>query len=91
ILFSEENFITTVQLNVSFPRQVVKLKYFNMELPNVLEDVQIRLVEKILEVETLVEGAKKQISVNAYERNPIARQKCLDYYGYNCSVCDFNF
>jgi predicted HNH restriction endonuclease len=62
-----------------------------MELPNVLEDVQIRLAEEILEEETLVEGVKKQISVNAYERNPIARQKCLDYYGYNCSVCDFNF
>jgi predicted HNH restriction endonuclease len=62
-----------------------------MELPNMLEGVQIRLAEEILEEETLVEGAKKQITINAYERNPIARQKCLNHYGYNCSVCGFNF
>lgn len=49
------------------------------------------LSEEIAEDETFVEGAKKQITVNAYERNPLARQKCLDHYGYNCSVCGFNF
>jgi putative restriction endonuclease len=37
------------------------------------------------------EGAVRQVSVNAYERDPKARQKCLDYYGLNCSVCNFNF
>ncbi len=37
------------------------------------------------------EGAVRQVSVNAYERDPKARQKCIDYYGLNCSVCNFNF
>lgn len=37
------------------------------------------------------EGAVRQIAVNAYERDPKARQKCIDYYGLNCSVCNFNF
>ena len=37
------------------------------------------------------EGMKKQITVNAYERNPQARQKCLDYWGYQCLVCEFDF
>jgi predicted HNH restriction endonuclease len=37
------------------------------------------------------EGAVRQVSVNAYERDPKARQKCIDYYGSSCSVCDFNF
>jgi predicted HNH restriction endonuclease len=39
----------------------------------------------------LVEGAKHQVVVNAYERNPQAREDCLKHYGYNCSVCEFNF
>lgn len=37
------------------------------------------------------EGAKKQIVVNAYERNIVARQKCLDHFGYSCSVCNIDF
>jgi len=43
------------------------------------------------EVKKLKEGSKKRIIVNAYERNPIARETCLTYYGYDCSVCEFNF
>lgn len=39
----------------------------------------------------IFEGAKKQITVNAYERNPIARKACLTKYGYKCSVCGFDF
>ncbi|GGA91691.1 EVE domain-containing protein [Ornithinibacillus halotolerans] len=41
--------------------------------------------------EVILEGAKKHVTVNAYERNPLARKRCLDHYGYNCTVCDFNF
>ena len=49
------------------------------------------LPEEILEDKPLFEGAKKQIIVNAYERNPVARQRCLNHFGYTCYVCDFNF
>jgi 5-methylcytosine-specific restriction protein A len=38
-----------------------------------------------------IEGAKKSIIVNAYERNPQARKACLKVRGYNCSVCNLNF
>jgi hypothetical protein len=37
------------------------------------------------------EGGVKQITVNAYERNPQARAECLRHYGYKCSVCKFDF
>lgn len=37
------------------------------------------------------EGARKQIRVNAYERNPRAREACLKHFGYDCVVCGFNF
>lgn len=40
---------------------------------------------------TLPEGAKKTITVNAYERNHEARRRCLNHWGYNCSVCQFRF
>jgi predicted HNH restriction endonuclease len=41
--------------------------------------------------ERLVEGSKKQITVNAYERNPKAREKCIKHYGTKCFICDFDF
>lgn len=37
------------------------------------------------------EGKTKTVLVNNYERNQVARQKCLDYYGAFCQVCNFNF
>ena len=39
----------------------------------------------------IIEGAKKTIYVNAYERNPEARRLCLEKWGYSCSVCAFHF
>ena len=49
------------------------------------EEIPTQLVEK------LFEGAKKTITVNSYERNPLARRLCIEYYGATCSVCDFDF
>lgn len=40
---------------------------------------------------TYKEGSIKQLTVNAYERNPQARQKCLEHWGYSCQCCGFNF
>lgn len=37
------------------------------------------------------EGKRKTVSVNIYERNPIARKKCLEHYGVHCQICKFNF
>jgi 5-methylcytosine-specific restriction enzyme A len=37
------------------------------------------------------EGAKFQIIVNAYERNPEARDSCIGHWGFDCGVCGFNF
>ena len=40
---------------------------------------------------SLSEGKKTKVYVNRFERNPKARQVCLEHYGYNCQVCYFNF
>ena len=41
--------------------------------------------------ETLEEGTRKSVLVNVYERNPFARKQCIEYYGVQCQVCDFDF
>jgi 5-methylcytosine-specific restriction enzyme A len=41
--------------------------------------------------ESLFEGAKRTIIVNAYERNSKARQLCIKHYGTTCSICNFEF
>lgn len=38
----------------------------------------------------LPEGAKKQVTVNAYERNPVARAACVAHHGSRCKVCDID-
>jgi 5-methylcytosine-specific restriction protein A len=47
--------------------------------------------EQIEQPEKYPEGAQVQITVNAYERNPHARQKCIEHWGCRCMVCDFDF
>lgn len=39
----------------------------------------------------LVEGASFTVQVSAFERNPVARDKCIKHYGTSCAVCGFNF
>lgn len=39
----------------------------------------------------LIEGLKKTISVNAYERNGTARRQCIEHYGTICNICQFDF
>ncbi|MDZ4255027.1 MAG: HNH endonuclease [Sulfuritalea sp.] len=39
----------------------------------------------------LVEGASFTVQVSAFERNPVARQRCIAHYGTGCSVCGFSF
>jgi 5-methylcytosine-specific restriction enzyme A len=38
----------------------------------------------------LPEGAVFERLVNGYERNPLARQRCIKKYGANCYICRFS-
>lgn len=40
---------------------------------------------------TFNEGAVKQVTINAYERNTDARTICIAKFGAICQVCDFDF
>lgn len=41
--------------------------------------------------EVFNEGALRQITVNAFERNTAARRRCLEIHGSRCKICDFDF
>lgn len=62
-----------------------KITHFSLNISNHLQD------EQITEHLIFKEGTIKQIMVNAYERNLIARKECLKYWGYSCQCCHFNF
>lgn len=47
--------------------------------------------DEVLPGNLLVEGARHQVLVNAYERNPVARARCIEHFGPSCRVCDVNF
>ena len=51
-----------------------------------------RLYPEELEPEgKYVEGARKTIHVNTYERDPRAREECLKHHGFGCAVCGLVF
>ncbi len=47
--------------------------------------------DEVSKDEDFLEGKAKQVFVNVYERNPVARQQCIDHYGCACVVCGFDF
>jgi 5-methylcytosine-specific restriction protein A len=48
-------------------------------------------IEEVPEAPDYVEGATKLIFVNYYERNALARKKCIEHYGIKCVACGFDF
>lgn len=65
--------------------QTASLEKEIMELPLLPEELVAT------QGETFTEGAKRQIIVNAYERNPDARHKCIEILGSKCIICGFDF
>ncbi len=51
----------------------------------------VRLAEEVTVLGSLIEGTVCQVVINAYERNPIARARCIEHYGPTCVVCGLNF
>ena len=66
----------------------IKVTDSNTYLPDEIEEKDLL---------TLTEGSKKQIIVNAYERNPYARIICINHYRkinsgrLKCEICGFHF
>jgi 5-methylcytosine-specific restriction enzyme A len=54
-----------------------------------IDDTSIALPEEV--PDNFPEGAKRLISINAYERSPGARIACIEYHGSTCAICQFDF
>lgn len=80
----------TQSSGVTIPKEVAH------NLEQVWQEIQISaapylMPEEIESAEALLEGAKKLVNVNAYERNRAARLQCIQFYGSRCVVCGFDF
>jgi putative restriction endonuclease len=62
-----------------------------LELLGWVEGANLLLPKEIAATTGLVEGAVCRVSVNAYERSPEARRRCIEHHGTNCCICQFNF
>jgi 5-methylcytosine-specific restriction protein A len=47
--------------------------------------------DEVRQASALREGAVRQITVNAYERNSEARRRCIEHHGHACAVCGMAF
>lgn len=47
--------------------------------------------EEVTNRQKLLEGRIRSVAVNIYERNRVARDKCIEEYGCLCAVCGFDF
>lgn len=71
-----------------------KISFNNEDMKEV-----ITIPEEITEKQSqqLKEGAKYKITINTYERNPKAKQECIEYYKklnngrIICQICGFDF
>ena len=60
-------------------------------LVDVLEEMSPEIFDDGLFQETFKEGKKRRRYSNQSERNPRARKKCLEYWGYRCQACGMQF
>ncbi len=85
---NRERSLNKAQRQSEIDNVVIFIQQALNENPN----IEIQLPEEIVDENNMLsEGAKKQITINAYERNPEARRKCLEFYGTSCKICNFNF
>jgi hypothetical protein len=101
---SERSFRQTIQRKIEdycpqaegFERNEKPIKFLRIghglyRLAATSEYINTLLPEEVDSPGNYKEGSTKEISVNYYERNPEARQACIDHYGLSCVVCGFNF
>ncbi len=60
-------------------------------LTNLPPDVEDFGVSSLQVTSTYEEGNSRRVEATVYERDPKARQRCIDHYGPVCVVCKLNF
>jgi len=70
---------------------VIGKKELFWEYVNKYGDLVNYFGEYLNDDDKLKEGLVKKILVSIYERNTIAREMCIKYYGAKCQICGFDF
>lgn len=52
---------------------------------------EVTFPEEVSATQVFCEGSVHQVTVNAYERSPEARSRCVAHYRACCFVCGFDF
>ncbi|MEO7298252.1 MAG: hypothetical protein ABI042_06700 [Verrucomicrobiota bacterium] len=79
-------------LHVSHTGKYCDVSRFHQKpLISELSSSQSLLAEEVLEDEVFTEGSVVRVSVNRYERDLVARRRCIELFGPICSACGFNF
>ena len=73
-------------INVKKQAKKIRQSFYESELLNSSETIYPTESDSNYE-----EGKTKTVYVNIYERNSVARQKCIEHYGLSCQICHFNF
>ncbi|CAH0529094.1 HNH endonuclease [Vibrio hippocampi] len=71
--------------DVSAANQIDKL-YFNRDFTS-----EVISSHEVDSKKVYLEGAVKQVLVNQYERDPKAREECIEHFKCVCNVCGFDF
>jgi len=67
-------------------------KVAERSLPPTKRKVDTYCAEEVTSADgPFIEGARRSIQVNAYERNAKARTVCIQHYGTACSICEMDF
>lgn len=64
--------------------------YLNINIEGISSDYESIFAEELSQ-EKYKEGNTKLVFVNKYERNPIAKKKCIEHFGTQCQICGFKF
>ena len=94
-----ERVIKSVELHLEYRWSKSKAKH--LEVRTLVDSYRAKLASQVVssvypdevheQPTEFTEGSIKQVTVNAYERNPKARAACIAKYEAICWVCDFNF
>ena len=70
------------------------LSVFETELKSAFENANQPVLEPLHEDELegiFLEGSEKRVILDKYERNPVARKRCIEIHGSRCAICGMDF
>ncbi len=98
---SEEPIVPLVYLQDKYPNYNWTPQASGMSVPDEVANELFALIQSNSkfsfvpaakkDVQLFAEGKPKSVTFKTYDRSSAARQACIDYYGYSCTACGFNF